>query len=574
MSYLRCLWFCFVSMLASVAAANSAAQASFLEQPTDFLPVEQAFQWVPSLVQTEAKIQWQIAPEYYLYRERTVVKALTEQGQPLSTAVRFGADGIKKYDDFFERETEVYYGQSEIFVKVEPQQNRVWLAVETQGCADAGLCYPPETKWFLSDFAAQTISEESAPNFSQHSAGSERGEIDNSVLSVLLFALLGGLILNLMPCVFPVLSLKVFGFAGKPRAQVKQHAWLYCAGVVCSFVIAGLLMLSLRAAGEAVGWGFQLQQTWFVGVLIYLFFVLGLAFTGVVHLGQGLMGVGQQWLIGGGRRAAFLTGVLAVVVASPCSVPFMGVALGAALTLAWPLAIGIFIALGTGLALPFLLLAYLPKLIEKLPAPGAWMQTLQQFFAFPLFATALWLVWVLGQQAGLWGAVLIGCGCLALVFAGWCWQQLGSFAGKIVGAVFLSGAVLLPWQLDNQHVRPLSPAAQLQPGIAQAYTPELLAQLRTEQKPVFVNLTAAWCITCLVNEKVALHRQTVRQHMREQGIYYLVGDWTNRDAHITELLNQHQRSGVPLYLYYAADQKEAAVLPQVLTEGLLIETLH
>lgn len=581
MSYFRRVWLAGILLVVGLITGNAIAQANFLTQNTEFLPVEQAFQWVPSLRDQDIKIQWLIAPDYYLYRERTDVKAYTQQGQAVDSTVTFAANGIKKYDDFFERETEVYYGQSEIFVKVRATENPLWLAVETQGCADAGLCYPPEIKWFLADRNQQIITEESAPSFTNIAATNSVADADEmgvttmtSSAIALVFALLGGMILNLMPCVFPVLSLKVFGFAGKPRAEVKTHAWLYCAGVIASFMVAGSVMLALRAAGDAVGWGFQLQQPWFVALLIYLFFILGLAFAGVVHIGQGLMGIGQAWLVGGGRRAAFFTGVLAVLVASPCSVPFMGVALGAALTQHWLVALGIFAALGLGLALPFLLLAYVPKLVEKLPAPGAWMQTLQQFFAFPLFATALWLVWVLGQQAGLWGAILIGSGCLVLVFAGWCWQQLGGTFGKAISVIFLAIAVLMPWQLTKQTIVSHAAAAELQPGLARAYSPALLAQLRAENKPVFVNLTAAWCITCLANEKIALHRKAVEQHMREQGIYYLVGDWTNRDSAITALLNQHQRSGVPLYLYYPAGVAEPVILPQVLTEQAVIDALH
>lgn len=578
MSYLRCLLLSSLSLLFVWQATGAQAQTNFLDQPTDFLPVEEAFQWVPSIdaQQRRVQVQWHIAPEYYLYRERTQIQAHDQQGRALNSIMQFGSDGIKKYDDFFERETEVYYGQSEINVKVEGETSPVWLSVETQGCADAGLCYPPETKWFLADFSAQTITEERSPDFQNNAATGAEKTTPQSALplwSTLLFALLGGLILNLMPCVFPVLSLKVFGFAGRPRAEVKQHAWLYCAGVVASFVIAGLLMLAMRSAGEAVGWGFQLQQAWFVGLLIYLFFILGLAFAGIVQMGHGLMGVGQQLLVGGGRRAAFFTGVLAVLVASPCSVPFMGVALGAALSQHWTIAMGIFIALGLGLALPFLLLAYIPRLVEKLPAPGAWMQTLQQFFAFPLFATALWLVWVLGQQTGLWGAILAASGCLALVFAGWCWQRLGGVIGRVLAVLALALAVLLPFQLNGiESVNPEAEQVQA-PGVAMPYSPELLAQLREDSKPVFVNLTAAWCLTCLVNERVALHREGVVAHMQSQGIYYLVGDWTNRDPQITALLNDYQRSGVPLYLYFKPGAERAQILPQVLSEGVVINAL-
>lgn len=567
------------------------SQSFLLESAPEFLPVEQAFQWVPSIGTGEMRIHWQVAPNYYLYRERTAVRAFTTQGGLLNSDFRFAAEGLQKYDDYFERETQVYYLSSEIFVKVTPVQSPVYLEVETQGCADAGLCYPPQTKWFEADFSIGSITELSAPpSFSE--AANERDTVSEvaghdavtgqvaapPILTgtTLLLALLGGLILNLMPCVFPVLSLKVFGFAGRERREVQQHAWLYCVGVILSFAAVGVVMLALRHMGMAIGWGFQLQQPWFVTVLVYLFFILGLAFAGVVHLGHGLMGVGQQWLVGGGRRAAFFTGVLAVVVASPCSVPFMGVAMGAALTQHWIVALGIFATLGLGLALPFLVLAYAPGLIEKLPAPGLWMQTLQQFFAFPLFATGLWLLWVLGKQVGLWGSVLVASGCLLLVFGGWAWLRL-RIIGKAIALMSIVLALCLPWQLEHQQAAVPSEHVSedaLLPGLAAAYTQERLAALRAQDKAVFVNLTASWCITCLVNEKVALHRQAVQAHMQNHEVYYLVGDWTNRNAEITALLNQYQRSGVPLYLYFAPGADRAAILPQVLTEAALIEALQ
>jgi thiol:disulfide interchange protein DsbD len=380
-----------------------------------------------------------------------------------------------------------------------------------------------------------------------------------------------------MPCVFPVLSLKVFAMAAQRERddEAHWHSWIYAAGVILSFVAVAGVMLLLRAGGEAVGWGFQLQEPLFISLLVYLFFVLGLSFSGVIHIGGSLMGIGQNLVAGNPVKGAFFTGVLAVVVASPCSVPFMGVALGYAVSQSAPLALLIFAVLGFGMALPFILLAYWPQMLHRLPAPGPWMERLRQFLAFPLYATGVWLLWVLGQQGGQMAMVAVLGGLILLAMAGWLWRDASArIWEKALAVAVLLLALVVPHFLVVEVCKIQQPVV-FETGDAEPYSAARLVELRAGGKPVFINMTAAWCLTCLVNEKVALGRDSVKQHLREKGIAYLIGDWTNRDPEITRLLQQFDRNGVPLYLYFPPGQgSEIVILPQVLTEASVLEALR
>jgi thiol:disulfide interchange protein DsbD len=289
------------------------------------------------------------------------------------------------------------------------------------------------------------------------------------------------------------------------------------------------------------------------------------------------MGIGQSLVAGNGYRSAFFTGVLAVIVASPCSVPFMGVAVGYAIGQSATAALTIFAVLGAGMALPFVLLAYWPQMLRRLPAPGTWMDRLKQFLAFPLYATCLWLLYVLGEQGGHMAIVWVLGGLILLVMAGWLWRDADAHPSeKFFAILILLCALVLPHFLvvqtcsngDASIVR--SSKSEYEP-----YSAIRLQELRAEGKPVFVNLTAAWCITCLVNEKVALDHDAVKTHIQQKNITYLKGDWTNRDPEITKLLQQFDRSGVPLYLYFPAGKDSSVVvLPQVLTQSTVIEALR
>ena len=392
---------------------------------------------------------------------------------------------------------------------------------------------------------------------------------------VLLMAAAGGLILNLMPCVFPVLSLKALSIAANSgqRAEQRRDALWYTLGVVLSFVSLALLLLALRAAGSAVGWGFQLQSPWLVALLAYLLFALGLSLSGVVQFGLGLMSAGSGLTQSKGAKGSFFTGVLAVVVASPCTAPFMGGALGYAVTQPPLLALLVFVALGLGMALPFLLLAYVPALARALPKPGAWMDTLKQLLAFPLYLSAVWLVWVFGRQAGIDAVAVLLCGMVAIAAA--CWLY-GSWQFSRAGwSRPLLAALLLLLSVGVLRLVPDSttPATAATDAHWQAWSPDKLAQLRQSGKPVLVNMTADWCITCLVNERVALNTDSSKAALALYDVTYLKGDWTRRDAEITAYLHQYQRDGVPLYVLYWPGQTPE-VLPQILTPDTLRQTLE
>ncbi len=392
----------------------------------------------------------------------------------------------------------------------------------------------------------------------------------------LVFAFAGGLILNLMPCVFPILSLKLLSFASAEPARRHHQGLAYALGVVLSFAALGGLLVGLRAGGSAIGWGFQLQSPIVVGLLAYLMLAMGLSLAGVAEFGAGLAGFGGRLAGGEGLAGAFFTGVLATVVATPCTAPFMGAALGAALVAPAGGALAIFAALGGGLAAPLLVASFVPGIGRLLPRPGRWMMTLKQVLAFPLFATAAWLVWVLIQEVGPEGSLMALFGLVLVGFAVWVYGRTrfaapgARHAGRALALAGLAAAVVM--------AATLSPAAGRAPsandGLAyEAFTPARLAALNAEHRPVFVNLTAAWCLTCIVNERATLDRSAVRDAFAAHHVVALKGDWTRQDPEIAGFLQSFGRSGVPLYLLY--DQAGAAtVLPQILTEAEVIDAVR
>jgi thiol:disulfide interchange protein/DsbC/DsbD-like thiol-disulfide interchange protein len=413
-------------------------------------------------------------------------------------------------------------------------------------------------------------------------------------------ALLGGLVLNLMPCVFPVLSIKALSLvrtAGAARQEIRLHGLAYTAGVlVCFAALAGLL-LALKAAGGAVGWGFQFQSPVFVLLMALLMLAVGLSLSGVWTLGGSVAGVGSSLAEREGPSGSFFTGVLAAVVATPCTAPFMGAAIGYALTQPAAVTMAVFLALGLGLALPYLLLCEWPALQRALPRPGPWMDTLKQALAFPMYASAAWLAWVLTQQRGADGLAILLAGAVLLGFAAWLWgrtQTSGSprpvLAGSMAAVLAALAVVGSAWTVRSpvDGADPVAaqgtagrPVASPDAGAVAAastrgwepYSPERLQQLRAEGRPVFVNLTAAWCITCLVNERVALDTSRVIEAFARADITRLKGDWTQGDARITRLLAEHGRSGVPLYLMYPAKGGAPVLLPQLLTPDTVIDAI-
>jgi len=403
----------------------------------------------------------------------------------------------------------------------------------------------------------------------------------------LVLALLGGVLLNLMPCVFPVLAIKGLGLAQQGGAPLRHRAWhglAYTAGVLLFFALLAALLLTLRAAGAAIGWGFQLQSPAFVALMAYLFLVIGLSLSGGLTLGSRLMGIGSGIQAGRGHAGAFVTGGLAALVAAPCTAPFMGAALGYAVTLAWPLALSIMLMLGLGLALPFLLLALLPALAGRLPRPGPWMEHLKQALAFPMFATAAWLVWVLSVHAGSAGVAAVLAGLVLLAFGLWLlertrnagrrWRRAGmGFATLAVAAALALGVGTERLAATAQPGPVEAPAANGRGPQAAPYSAEQLDAAQAAGRPVFVNMTAAWCITCLVNERVALSTAAVGDAFAARDVLYLKGDWTERDPAITDYLAGFGRNGVPIYVYYPP-HGAPVVLPQVLTPGIVLEAVR
>lgn len=365
---------------------------------------------------------------------------------------------------------------------------------------------------------------------------------------VLLMALAGGLILNLMPCVFPVLSIKALSIAGKAskeRREVQRGAWLYTAGILVTMLVLASIMVGLKAGGAQIGWGFQLQTPWFVSLLVYVFVILGLWLYGWVEFGMALSGVGQNLTEGHSGRAEFFTGVLAVVVATPCTAPFMGVAMGYTLTQPWWITLIVFSALGLGLALPMLVFALRPQLASRLPRPGPWMIRLKQFLAFPILATAIWLLWVLVRQTSSDVVALMLGGLLLLVFGLWLVKG-GSRLSRALGLLTVIASLSAIPSLSQ-----LTPTSSEQAVVEIDSEPYASSALRAhvdEGRTVFINMTADWCITCKVTEKRLLTTEAVDQLFESYGVIRMTGDWTRYDPLITEYLNAFDRVGVPLYV--------------------------
>src|SRR3954467_165635 len=403
----------------------------------------------------------------------------------------------------------------------------------------------------------------------EFSAAAASGDL--SLWAALVFALLGGLILNVMPCVLPILAMKALAVANH-GAKGKGESFAYAAGAVLSFAALGLAIIALREGGQSVGWGFQLQSPIAVAGFALLGFAVGLNLSGLFEVGS--ITAGEGLASRSGWAGAFFTGVLAVAVAAPCTAPFMAAALGFALTLSAPLALLIFIALGIGFALPFLLLGLWPRALAFIPKPGPWMLTFKQFLAFPMYGWAAWLVWVLAQQAGPTGVAIILSAFIALALALWLWGVTrDSKRGRAIGAL-AALLILLAGLYGVSLLRQATAAPKAKTTkLGEPFTAAKLASLRAGNRAVFVDATAAWFITCLVNEDAVLSRDTVKGAFASKKVTYLVADWTNQNPEITALLKANGRSGDPLSLYYAPGAAKPQVLPQILTEGLVLGAL-
>ena len=398
------------------------------------------------------------------------------------------------------------------------------------------------------------------------------GSVGGSALAALAFAFIGGILLNLMPCVFPVLGIKVMGFVehahGDGRAMRLQGI-VFTVGVVVSFLVLAGLMLLLRAGGTQLGWGFQLQSPAFVTLIAALFFVLALNLSGVFEWGAFAQSMTSNLSARGRYADAFLSGVLATVVATPCTAPFMGAAVGFTISQGAMLSLAIFAMLAVGMALPVLALSFFPALLRKLPRPGAWMETFKQVLAFPLYATVAWLAWVLGAQAGN-DAVFALLGGLVLVAMGaWAYGRAAMSPGlryTALAAILVACGVAVAWPPAHE---PGASVAAEESGW-QEWSPEKVRSLVSEGRPVFVDFTAAWCVTCQVNKRIALHNGEVVKAFAARDVVLLKADWTRQDPRITATLAALGRNAVPVYALYVPGESEPRLLPEVLTPSLVL----
>jgi thiol:disulfide interchange protein len=389
-----------------------------------------------------------------------------------------------------------------------------------------------------------------------------------SLVSLLFFAFLGGIILNLMPCVLPVLSIKFLSILKTSVAERRKESVLYLAGVLTTFFILGSIFLGLRSAGAAIGWGFQLQSPYIILFLILLFWLMALNFLGVFEFGDAIMNVAGN----ANSAGSFSTGILAVFVAAPCTGPFMGTALGAAAILPAVPALGIFLSLGLGLGIPFVLVSFIPSLFKLMPKPGAWMDRLRQFLAFPLIGTVIWLMWVLGIQLGSDGW-LLACTLLLLI-------ALSFWLGKTTSRVVKSVAIIVAlvsigasfMAVPKVQKRISTATTTTKAGGWVKYDRAQIDEARAKGQAVFVDFTAAWCITCQLNKKVVLETGAAQKIFQDNDVLIMRADWTNQDPVITKALAEFNRNSVPVYLFYSkgtAKPAEAQILPQILTIAMI-----
>ena len=561
-----------VVLLAAVAEAQNplTSGGDALATP-DFLPVDEAFALTATLSPDGLVVaDWRMPEGYYLYRERFRFDA--EEGAELGELML--PDGVRKTDEFF-GDVEVYYGgvtaSAPVLTTAGPQ---LALHIQYQGCADYGLCYPPERRAFTFELAglggAPGGLAENGGGLGDRDgladtasatgdAGAEQAATavteSTGFWAALAGAFLGGLILNLMPCVFPVLSIKVLSLLGGDAGRAR-HAFGYAAGVMATFIALGATLAVLKAGGAAVGWGFQLQAPGFVAGMAILFFVLALNLFGFLEL--------PAFGVSGGQTGHFATGVLAVVAATPCTVPFMGVALGYGLSQSTPALLGVMAALGAGMALPYVVVTTTPPIARRLPRPGPWMATLKQAMAFPMLLTVVWLLWVAARQSGPEAMAATLSACVAAGFLAWLAGGRAARLPAAWGGVALVAVVAI-WAAPGLKAN----AAPAEAG----FRMETVAAHRAAGRPVFLNFTAAWCITCLTNERSTLATDGIQRFFTERGIETVKADWTNADPAITAALEGFGRNGVPLYVYYPPGG-EPVLLPQVLTPAIVMDAVE
>ena len=406
--------------------------------------------------------------------------------------------------------------------------------------------------------------------------GAQQNSLNISFLQAIIFAFVGGLILNLMPCVFPIISLKVLSFismSNQSPTKIRAHALSFCSGVMLSFIMIGLAMILLKQAGLFLGWGFQLQSPVVVGLLSLLMFVIGLVLLSDINIGSSLTrlgGVGSSdKLIG-----SFSTGILAVIVASPCTAPFMGAALGYALIQPSGVTLPVFSALGLGFAFPYFILSASPSLVNYLPKPGSWMVTLKEFFAFPMFATSIWLIWVFSFQTSSNEVIFLLITILLISLLIWIASKINKPNYSTI--IFVFAVFIIFFQFRDIPPKEIqSPnALKLESFNYVEWNENIENEYQNKNQAYLINFTAAWCITCQTNDKIALSRPNIKEYIYENNIEYIVADWTNKNDDILKTLESYNRNGVPLYIFWKPGMKESKILPAILTEQILLDSFN
>ena len=406
--------------------------------------------------------------------------------------------------------------------------------------------------------------------------GAQQNSLNISFLQAIIFAFVGGLILNLMPCVFPIISLKVLSFismSNQSPTKIRAHALSFCSGVMLSFIMIGLAMILLKQAGLFLGWGFQLQSPVIVGLLSLLMFVIGLVLLSDINIGSSLTrlgGVGSSdKLIG-----SFSTGILAVIVASPCTAPFMGAALGYALIQPSGVTLPVFSALGLGFAFPYFILSASPSLVNYLPKPGSWMVTLKEFFAFPMFATSIWLIWVFSFQTSSNEVIFLLITILLISLLIWIASKINKPNYSTIIFVFAVFIIFFQFRdIPSKEIQ--SPnALKLESFNYVEWNENIENEYQNKNQAYLINFTAAWCITCQTNDKIALSRPNIKEYIYENNIEYIVADWTNKNDKILKTLEFYNRNGVPLYIFWKPGMKESKILPAILTEQILLDSFN
>lgn len=445
-----------------------------------------------------------------------------------------------------------------------------------------GVVALPETFSGILEITAENGLEYKQVHLVQRASSASADKLQSafapSLLITLFFAFLGGVILNAMPCVFPVLSLKALSLsqeAAKEAKTIRRYGYSYTLGVVVSFMLVALLLFILKAMGNIVGWGYQMQSPYFVAILVYLLFLIGLNLSGYFEIAFSMNFKGSADSHKESFKRSFATGALVTLVATPCTAPFMATALGVAFVQPPIIGMLIFMVMGVGVAFPYLALTIIPGALKWLPKPGVWMVHFKQFLAFPMFISAVWLIWVFAQQLGINATALLLLGLILLTMSIWLWKVIAPsmLFARISLFILLIALALLP--IVNLPIPVDMTTEQMgsKKGATLMYNEATLQQYRDEGRAIFVYATAAWCITCKMNERVAIHDQSVQQHITRSGITVMVADWTNEDPAITQFLEKYERAGVPLYVFFPANGAKPRILPQLLSPSILIEAL-